>query len=156
MPVPYLKPDHVFSVSCCRSIFSIDIYHCVALHHWRISQHDVVQYITISFAGKKSYLSKNQLFPCPFTSFTTDNLTRYLIFDQWFITKHLIVASMFVFTQVSYASETYGMWHVWMWPTYRQTSNISRTSVGTKIVDHLDVVGASPVGAAPTTSSFST
>ena len=33
---------------------------------------------------------------------------------------------------------------------------ITRTLVGNKIVDHSDVVGASPVGAAPTTSSFST
>ena len=40
--------------------------------------------------------------------------------------------------------------------TYRKTSNISRTLVGSKIVDNSDVVGASPVGAAPTTSSFST
>ena len=39
---------------------------------------------------------------------------------------------------------------------YRKVSNISRTLVGNKIVDHSDVVGASPVGAAPTTSSFST
>ena len=39
---------------------------------------------------------------------------------------------------------------------YRQTSKISRTWVGNKIADHSDVVGASPVGAAPTTSSFST
>ena len=39
---------------------------------------------------------------------------------------------------------------------YRQVSNISRTLVGNGIVDHSDVVGASPVGAAPTTSSFST
>ena len=39
---------------------------------------------------------------------------------------------------------------------YPQTSNICRTLVGNKIVDHSDVVGASPVGAAPTTSSFST
>ena len=39
--------------------------------------------------------------------------------------------------------------------TYRKTSNISRTLVGNKIVDNSDVVGASPVGAAPTTSSFS-
>ena len=37
---------------------------------------------------------------------------------------------------------------------YRKTSNISRVLVGNKIVDHPDVVGASPVGAAPTTSSF--
>ena len=40
--------------------------------------------------------------------------------------------------------------------TNRQISIISRTLVGNKIVDHSDVVGASPVGAAPTTSSFST
>ena len=39
---------------------------------------------------------------------------------------------------------------------YRKTYNISRTLVGNKIVDHSDVVGASPVGAAPTTFSFST
>ena len=39
---------------------------------------------------------------------------------------------------------------------YHKTSNISRTLVGSKIVDNSDVVGASPVGAAPTTSSFST
>ena len=31
-----------------------------------------------------------------------------------------------------------------------------RTLLGNKIVDQSDVVGASPVGAAPTTSSFST
>ena len=40
--------------------------------------------------------------------------------------------------------------------TYRQTYSISRTLVGNKIVDHSDVVGASPVGAAPNASSFST
>ena len=39
---------------------------------------------------------------------------------------------------------------------YRQVSNIRRTLEGNKTVDHSDVVGASPVGAAPTTSSFST
>ena len=37
----------------------------------------------------------------------------------------------------------------------RQVSNIKRTFVGNSIIDHSDVVGASPVGAAPTTSSFS-
>ena len=39
---------------------------------------------------------------------------------------------------------------------YRKNSSISRTLVGNKIIDNSDVVGASPVGAAPTTSSFST
>ena len=37
----------------------------------------------------------------------------------------------------------------------RQTSDVSGTLVGNKIVDHSEVVGTSPVGAAPTTSSFS-
>ena len=38
---------------------------------------------------------------------------------------------------------------------YRQTSNIRCTLAVNKIVDHWDIVGASPVGAAQTTSSFS-
>ena len=44
------------------------------------------------------------------------------------------------------------------WPgdVHNQTSDISRTLVGNNIVDHSDVVGASPVCAAPTSSSFST
>ena len=37
-----------------------------------------------------------------------------------------------------------------------QISNISGTLIGNKIVDHSDVVGALPVGIAPTTSSFLT
>ena len=40
--------------------------------------------------------------------------------------------------------------------SYRNTSNIRRAFVGNKIVDHSDVFGASPVSAAPPTSSFST
>ena len=39
---------------------------------------------------------------------------------------------------------------------HHQISNIRRTLVGNKIVDNSDVVWASPVGAAPTTSSLST
>ena len=39
---------------------------------------------------------------------------------------------------------------------YRQISNISCTFEGDQTVDHSDAVGASPVRAAPTTSSFST
>ena len=46
--------------------------------------------------------------------------------------------------------------HQMMWYTYGQTCNISRTLVGNEIVDHSDVVGASPVGAALTTFLFST
>ena len=39
---------------------------------------------------------------------------------------------------------------------YHQTFNIRRPLEGTKIVDHSDVFGASPVGAAPTPYTFST
>ena len=39
---------------------------------------------------------------------------------------------------------------------YYQTSNISHIFAGNKTVDHSDVVGALPVDAAPTTSSFLT
>ena len=46
--------------------------------------------------------------------------------------------------------------HVNINADYSQTSNINRTLVGYKIVDHSDVVRASPVGATPATSSFST
>ena len=45
---------------------------------------------------------------------------------------------------------------VFIFTTYRQVPNISHTFVGNKIVDHSDVVGASPVGAGPATSSLST
>ena len=41
------------------------------------------------------------------------------------------------------------------WGTVKSL-NIRRTLLGNIIADHSDVVGASPVGAAPTTSSFST
>ena len=44
----------------------------------------------------------------------------------------------------------------WFIRSYHQISNIRHTFVGNQIVDHSDVVGASPVGAAPTTSSLST
>ena len=48
------------------------------------------------------------------------------------------------------------IWCGSIYSKYRKTSNISRTLVGNKIVDNSDVVGASPGGAAPTTSLLST
>ena len=50
----------------------------------------------------------------------------------------------------------YSVFHLQYVIIYRQTSNISCTLVDNKIDDHWDVVGTSLVGAAPTTSSFST
>ena len=51
-------------------------------------------------------------------------------------------------------------WEKWMHTqdynvNYYQISNISHTLVANGIVNHSDGVGASPVGTAPTTSSFS-
>ena len=72
------------------------------------------------------------------------NIHKHNIQCNNFIADHNIDASSVInYKQITY---TY----------YRQVSNIRRTLVGNKIVDHSDVVGASPVGAAPTTSSFST
>ena len=45
---------------------------------------------------------------------------------------------------------------IWTNDGYRQVSNIRRTLAGNTIEEHSDVVGASPVGTAPTTSSFMT
>ena len=62
-----------------------------------------------------------------------------------------------VIQDVQYTSSIYVQFHCAVFGFgYRKTSNIKRTLVGNKIVDHSGVVGASPVGAAPTTSSFST
>ena len=43
-----------------------------------------------------------------------------------------------------------------VYSNYRQVSDIRRTLVGNDIIDHSDIIGTLPVGAAPTTSSFST
>ena len=54
-------------------------------------------------------------------------------------------------SQVPHITSLWGSHYI-----YSQVSDLRRTLVGNKIVDHSDVVRASPVGAAPTTSSFST
>ena len=75
------------------------------------------------------------------------------------IAGELILCLIQWFQQISYkcfVQETcnskcsYSKYH------YRNASNIRCTWSGINIVDHSDVVGASPVGAVPTTSSFST
>ena len=48
------------------------------------------------------------------------------------------------------------IWYNSLIRIYIVKAHISHTLVGTKLVDDSDVVGASPVGAAPTTPSFST
>ena len=82
----------------------------------------------------------------------------YLRKPQW---VHVLVISCITLRWVypllmwsrQYWYKNYDRW-ARIWNIYRQTSNISRTLLSDNIVDHSDVVGASPVGAAPTTSSF--
>ena len=56
----------------------------------------------------------------------------------------------YVLLQFSWCGTKLSIGHLFhFWYMYCQTSNISCTLVGNKLVDHSDVVGASPVGAAP-------
>ena len=59
-------------------------------------------------------------------------------------------------TVVYNSKDIHACTHLRVYSIYRKVSNIRRTLEDNKIVDHSDVVGASPVGAAPTTSSLST
>ena len=66
---------------------------------------------------------------------------------------HLVISGSFFEKTSAFFCKTYtGLVKVNISNKYRQVSNISRTLVGNKIVDQSDVVGASPVGAVPTTS----
>ena len=72
---------------------------------------------------------------------------KYASFNAWEGILYRISKSIFeISLKLSYPSIE----------KYRQVSNIRRTLAGNKIDDHSDVVGASPVGAAPTASSLST
>ena len=64
-----------------------------------------------------------------------------------FICIHSIFLTQFIITE--------GNAHIYS-PIYHQVSNTRRILERNWIVDCSDVAGASPVGAAPTTSSFST
>ena len=89
---------------------------------------------------------------------------------QWITDSKYLMASVFFFdrnfdqrtqkirkktfqSHVYYSTfllRKYRFWRViWSYPQYCQTSNVRCTLIGNKIVDHSDVVGALPVGAAP-------
>ena len=86
------------------------------------------------------------------------NISIWLSFIKTIPQKHVVI-QMAKFSKCSFYHILWGsmVFHGTSWKlNYRKTSNISRTLVGNKIVDNSDVVGASLVGAAPTTSSLST
>ena len=85
------------------------------------------------------------------------SITYYWTFQQKLCQNENFLV-IIIFTVIFGYSQTNGYQcsgTVSIWK-YHQISNMSRTLIGNKIVDHSDVVGAAPVGAAPTTSSFST
>ena len=80
--------------------------------------------------------------------FLTKNISFSIVIPQDFLRVHKSPSVLLMLAHHGYRS--------WLSTYYHQISNIRGTLVGNKFVDHSDVVGASPVGAAPTTSSFST
>ena len=106
----------------------------------------IIQMITIVFSSPKS-------FPCMlYVSFDIYS-THRLTISSTINLKNYSMFNLAVRRQAITWKTDADPFHLRI---YRKTCNISRTLVGNKIVDHSDVVGASPVGAAPTTSSFST
>ena len=83
------------------------------------------------------------------TTFVEISLSRHL--DQEIVNiflRRFLRFSAFYCANTSANGDT-------LFDMYSQTFNISHTLAGNKLVGHSNVVGASPVGAAPTTSSFS-
>ena len=87
---------------------------------------------------------------------------------SWFDTWIFFMKNMYKYIQLIgffYYWNGTDCWDSLSWKTktspldverYRQTCNITCSLVDSKLVDHSEIIGASPVGAAPTTSSFST
>ena len=75
----------------------------------------------------------------------------------WNTDKYTYVLQQAIIDNDYYCNNSHCFWYISIRPfpvpsnNYRQTSYISHALVGNKTVDHSDVVGASPVGAAPTT-----
>ena len=85
----------------------------------------------------------------------------HLVFLIWRCCRHLHANAIFLMRLCEGISVNAALcqglllWcHIKM--NYPQTSDISRTLIGNAVVDHTDVIAASPAGAALTISSFST
>ena len=76
-------------------------------------------------------------------------LYRLKFGNGWLILSNILLGR-WLFIHVGIKVKRYVMIRVKI--NYRQISNIRRALVGNTLGDHSDVVGASPAGAAPTTS----
>ena len=115
---------------------------------------------------------KSLLYECTFRSRClaiiisfADNVT--LLSWEWNGILHSLVSTLYlqsatwslvVYSVQAWCPSPHPHWLIYWSRTIikRKTSNVWCTIVGNKLVDHSDVVRESPVGAAPTTSSFST
>ena len=134
-----------------------------------------VSLISCSFPWKKSYVTKNdKLMTRLFTKWWhhIHSLLTVVIFARS-CQEYDPIGTIIISTKQTYihycdvimsvtASQVIGVLIVCRFfrrysnYNYRQISNIKCAFVGNQIIDHSDVVGASPAGAAPTTTSFST
>ena len=98
----------------------------------------------------------HMLYQFIFTEFTIQLTNVYWFISQNFVWIYISLPPSNVSWKTS-SSHGQGVFAISkLISMYRQTSNIRGTLGGNKLVDHSAAVGASPVGAAPTTSSFST
>ena len=93
------------------------------------------------------------------TRITSNNSGSWSSWDgtaYWVLAKSIItiISCEMSFCITQHNNITWCVLSVCLNSIYRQVSNIRCTLIENCIVDHSDVVGASPVVAAPTTSSF--
>ena len=90
------------------------------------------------------------------SSVEMNNLEKTLVMRRGILFFHFSI-SIWSYPYIGIKSDNrYTSHHILNLQAYHQVSDTRHTLVGHKINDHSDVVGASPVVAAPTTYSFST
>ena len=108
----------------------------------------VVVHALQSISQKLYHLNWKSMAICGNFTLLSDNMISALIAPK-FCTGHISDVA-------EWAEIRSGCWCYTVYEMYPQTSDIKLTLVINQIVDRWDVVGASPVGAAPITSAFST
>ena len=166
----HLNPQHVGFVSECRLFInflhwgdtgSLNLALCLAragLSYIKLSA--IITWFHLSQCNIRNF-DVNQTSNSQQTPHTSPSRASYGVSIMRIFKKidHVILALIVVKTMAVHGLVMQGtrLWAALDFSIiYRQVSNISRTLAGYKTVDHSDVVGASPVGAASTTSSLST
>ena len=163
------KPVLVHIMAWCRPECDSNCWYEISTaHRWMIRQYEITKSLMLDASTSKSSVWDNNNCNCQEAETKrSPHRRRPFQFDVC-VWNHCSFIQIWFWSQVVLFHNDPVLFHImpWgqtgnnavSWPilVYRKTSNISRTSVGNIIVDNSDVVGAPPVGAAPTTSSFST